>query len=162
MTPGIGLGVKQMMQKKEITIASCIALIVFSMAAVEMAKAIPIPSEGTLQDSKQTGAWNWNVKATVTGHWAWIPPLHKYAFDEATYDGSRFIGTNIAAWEYLKIWYGHDGSNFTDQVYQPAQTIEDVESGSFHHIYVRAEAGFMSIIPPTWWTATTDWAQLSI
>ncbi len=132
------------------------------MAALEMAKAIPIPSEGTLQDSRQVGDWNWNVKATLIGHWTWLNPLHQYVFDEVTYDGSRFIGINIAAWEYITIWYGHDGSDFTCQAYQPQQHIICVESGAFHHIYIKAEADFMSIIPPQWWTATTDWVQLSI
>lgn len=154
-----------MKQTKQTVFALCIALSLFSMAAVAIVRAIPDPSEGTLEDSRTVtdNYWhNWYLTAKVTGHWNWCPPLHRCVFDEGTYDGIRYAGLNCRVDGYLTIWYGHDGTNSIDQVYQPALTVEDVAGGTFYHLYIQAQSEFMSIIPPLWWTATTAWAEVSI
>lgn len=118
-----------------------------------------------MQDSKTVTDtfWNnWYLTATVTAHWTWMQYLHRYVFDDVTFDGVRWWGYNCRVDGYLTIWYGCDATNFTDQVYQPTLTMEDNMGGMFHHAYIQARSDFMSIIPPVWWTATTPWAEVSI
>jgi hypothetical protein len=144
-----------MIGKREFMIVFTTALMLFVMTNIGIGHAIPDPPDGYSADQDTVGEWNWNVRASVNGHWVWVetPHLHR-VFDEEHYSADRWAWMGVWVDMYLTLWYGYDGNTVNASVMHPSTHLPKDLYVECNQAHALARSGFLNILGQYWESET--------